>query len=179
MRPTQGCHRGVTLVEILIALGILLILGAIIVPVVQKVQSRSEMIRCSQNLRNLHVALSLYIKEEGHWPQIPSELISQPQAYGEAWMETLEPYGLSEKSWLCPTISRTLQETTFADPDQKPMIHYTPTAFDKNPLTPFRWATQPWALEIGSVHGQGALVIFPDGSVEPLNRVAPRISGSR
>jgi len=176
--PKQERHCGVTLVELLVVLGILTILGFIAVPVSQKAISRAEAARCSQNLRNIHVALSLYLKEEGHWPQVPPELVAQPKVYGEAWMEKLEPYGATMDVWICPTIKKDLKEQDFKDPEDRPSIHYTPTPFDTKPLSPYRWSTQPWALEIGDAHGSGALVLFPDGSIEPLNRTTRRLGGN-
>lgn len=175
----QDRSRGFTLIEILVVLGILAVLGAILIPVSQKALSRAEAARCSQNLRNLHVALSLYLKEEGHWPQIDPQLISQPKQYGQAWMNALEPYGATQEIWICPTVRKALNEQEFANPEDRPTVHYTPTPFDDKPLTPYRWATQPWALEIGDSHGAGALVLFPDGTIEPMSRVTRRVSGSR
>ena len=43
---------------------------------------------------------------------------------------------------------------------------YIPTHFESGTDAPYRWR-QPWLLERGDFHGEGALMIMPDGSIEP------------
>jgi len=81
----------------------------------------------------------------------------------------MKPYGATEKSWKCPTIMRKLGKYS---PDDRPKLHYTPTMFDDKPSTPYKWSTQPWLAEIGNMHGRGALLCFPDGSVKAQDDVS-------
>lgn len=57
--------------------------------------------------------------------------------------------------------------------DRRPRIHYTPTMFDDKQGTPYKWPKQPWLIEIGDMHGNGALAGFPDGSTRAINDILP------
>ena len=90
-------------------------------------------------------------------------------------VKEFEKMGVAEKQWKCPSLVR-LQGSP--DPGlgeqskktkPKKQIHYLPTQFDSHPITPRRWPTQPWLMEIGNLHGQGPLMVFPDGAVISLN----------
>ena len=59
-------------------------------------------------------------------------------------------------------------------PDGRPLLHYTPAMFDESPYTPYRWPNQPWLSEIGNMHGRGALMCFPDGSIRAMDDVVKR-----
>ncbi len=124
-------------------------------------------------MRSLHVALSSYVRDVGKWPQEPEELwLAENSAPLEDWwFETLGPFGGGEKAWRCPTISRLVARGEEKD---TPRMHYGPTRFDDKPLSPFRWATQPWLVEIGDMHGRGAHIIFPDGSIRVMSDFLPK-----
>ncbi len=40
-------------------------------------------------------------------------------------------------------------------------------------MTPYKWPSMPWFVEIGNCHGNGALAIFTDGSVKAMDNFAP------
>jgi type II secretory pathway pseudopilin PulG len=157
-----------TLVEILAAMGIMIVLAALIITVVSKLPGSADRAKCSANLRNLYLALDTYTQEQMKWPQQPDFGITQQIQYEDWWMRTLAPYGMTPNTWQCPAILRLgkIQENRTS-----PRVHYSPTMFDADPRTPYRWSTQPWAIEIANVHGRGALMIFPDGSVRDLDDV--------
>jgi len=165
-----------TLIELIAVLAILGILAALAVPTFGRFRARSELAVCANNMRNLHAALSLHLQEQGQWPQVPEGVRVSPAAFGEWWIATLEPYGAPPEIWLCPTIRREQRSLEYEDESQRPVIHYVPTPFDALPLTPFKWATQPWLLEISDAHGSGNLIIFPDGSIETMNDAMNRLT---
>ena len=127
----------------------------------------AERAKCMGNMRGLHLALSSYLNEKNHWPQ-PS---SWAEAEGTWWIQEMEPYGADAKMWHCPTITRMEQDLPAG---QKSQIHYWPTLFDDKPMTARRWATMPWLTEIADAHGDGALIIFTDGSIKGSNAFMPR-----
>lgn len=157
--------------EFLVAAGIIVILAAIVYKVSTYSIERSEGVRCAQNLRALHTSLGAYIQDKGHWPQEPAAIwaANDTIAYEDWWIKEMEPYGAIEKVWQCPTIMRKVVRKT---ENQRPKMHYTPTMFDSNALTPYKWSTQPWLVEIGNMHGAGALICFPDGSVRTMTEVS-------
>ncbi len=67
-------------------------------------------------------------------------------------MKELEPYGTTDRVWQCNTIMRKVVSKT---KDKRPRMHYVLTMFDDKPLTPYKWSTQPWLVEIGNMHGVG------------------------
>ncbi len=136
--------------------------------VISRLPGAADRARCTSNLKALYVALESYLQDRGHWPQEPPFTLAQNEQRGEWWVKELKPYDVSETTWQCPAILRLgkIQKT-----GTTPKIHYSPTPFDEKPQTPHKWATQPWLIEIGSVHGHGPLMIFPDGSVRDFDHV--------
>jgi type II secretory pathway pseudopilin PulG len=173
--PPSRYNRGISLVEILVCVGILAILGTIAAKAWNRAVAASATAKCMENMRSLQVSLATYIQDKGHWPQVPPEIdvssSNNDSAYEDWWLEELKDYGGTPEVWQCPIIKRV---TSSKHPDGRPKIHYTPTPFDAKPMTPYRWSTQPWLVEIGNMHGRGALLIFPDGSIRTINDIAPK-----
>jgi prepilin-type N-terminal cleavage/methylation domain-containing protein len=161
--------EGFTLLEVLSVVFIITIFASLFFAFGDRLFLRAEMPRCMSNMKSLQVSLAAYVQDKGHWPQEPAEQLNNNQnAYEDWWIATLKPYGAEESTWMCPTIKRLV---TNKSKDGRPIVHYTPTMFDKNPGTPYRWSTQPWLIEIGNMHGQGALICYPDGSIKPMDQV--------
>jgi hypothetical protein len=142
------------------------ILAAIFTPLSFHLLERFESAACMNNMRNLIPPLSAYVQERGHWPQETPAARENDDAHEDFWIAELEPFGLVEKNWQCPTLRR---KVTSKSKDGRPRLHYSPTLFDNKSGTPFRWATQPWFIEIGNMHGKGAFICFPDGSIKTLD----------
>ncbi|MEQ1861813.1 MAG: prepilin-type N-terminal cleavage/methylation domain-containing protein [Chthoniobacteraceae bacterium] len=169
MTRRRGTGSGFTLIELLVVVAIIAVLAVLSVGAFNQIRGRTERINCTGNLRNLYAGLSSYLTQFERWPQSPHKL--QDEKYDEWWIDELRKVGISEKTWQCPTLLREMQTGTFSEAQsggRKPparKIHYMPTPFDEQPSTPRKWPTQPWLIEIFSGHGNGALMIFPDGSV--------------
>jgi hypothetical protein len=160
------------LLELLTVLVIIVVLAVLGVGMFDQIRTRSERVNCTSNLRNLYAGLQSYIVQYGHWPQNPHKLADKD--HDSWWIDELQKVGLGEKSWLCPTHARFAKAAAreagkvVDDSNKKKSdreIHYMPTPFDANQATPRRWPTQPWLVETGNFHGDGPLVIFPDGTV--------------
>jgi prepilin-type N-terminal cleavage/methylation domain-containing protein len=161
--------RAFTILEILAVVLVLAILAALFFAVSDRLPMRAEAAKCMANMRSLQVSLASYTQDKGHWPQEPADQLGNNEdAYEDWWIAELKPYGATEATWMCPTIKRLV---TNKSEKGRPKVHYTPTMFDKNPATPYRWSTQPWLIEIGNMHGQGALICYPDGSIKPMDEV--------
>lgn len=166
----SGLPRAFTIIEILVTVGILAVLVAIAFKFSSFWFARAEGVHCAQNLRSLQVSLAAYVQDVGHWPQEPQELFEgeDQDASEDWWLKELENYGATQAVWQCPTIKRLVSSKNAAG---RPKLHYTPTPFDERSFTPFRWATQPWLVEIGNMHGRGALICFPDGSIKAMDDI--------
>jgi prepilin-type N-terminal cleavage/methylation domain-containing protein len=172
LKPTYQSQEGFTILEVFVAVAIIGILLAIFLLGTDRFPVRAETAKCMANMRSLQVSLAAYLQDKGQWPQEPvDQLGNNEDAYEDWWIAELKPYGATEATWLCPTMKRLV---TNKSPKGRPKVHYTPTMFDKNPATPYRWSTQPWLIEIGNMHGQGALICYPNGSIKPMDEVVGR-----
>lgn len=168
-RPRTAGSHGFSLVELLAAIAILMLLAAVVIPNYGRWMTTAAQTRCMANLRSLHVGLGSYLNDNQNiWPQGPP-----PDAGGEwsaFWLRTLEPVGITPKTWQCPSITAMMRESK-GQQFHEASIHYMPTMFDAIPGTAYRWPTQPWLIERADAHGNGALISFTDGSIKPFNKV--------
>ena len=146
-------------------MGILAILSTLIFVGANTSIQRAEKPACMANLKNLHLALSVYLTDNQKWPQIPEGIELDSPQESMWWRTTLEPYGMTEKSWTCPTLRRTAKEKNMEQALKE--NHYVPSLFDEFAATPYRWPKMPWAMEVGNNHGTGLLIVMMDGSVQP------------
>ena len=163
----RRAQRAVTLLELMTVILVFTILLVLFFPVVDQVKRRLEKTRCIGNLRSLHVATNTYVQDHHSWPQIPVVNGGDPKDLATAWIETLKPYGLTQINWVCPTTQKNLNAPDLNDPDNV-RIDYTAFPYGHSPQDPYRYSTQPWFVEKGDVHGNGNLMIFPDGHSEEL-----------
>jgi type II secretory pathway pseudopilin PulG len=160
-----------TLFELLIALVIVAILSILLLPAISAIRARAQRVQCMANLRSLYTATELYLQQNGSWPQISMpDSDSGDDDYAAAWIAALQPFGPSQKTWICPTIQNLLGNPDLSDPTNV-RVDYTAMMFDDKPTTPHRWPQTPWFAEVGDVHGHGNLIIFTDGSISDLRTV--------
>jgi len=161
---------GFSLLEVGIALAIIAILSVLALAGASQLRARAQRIKCANNLRNLAVAANLYLEQNGSWPQIRRNSVAEPQAYAQAWIDALTPFGATREIWICPTIQGLLNNPDYSTAETA-RVDYVATPFDDRPGSPREWVRQPWFIERGNVHGKGNLVIFTDGSVQDLKTV--------
>lgn len=169
-----GASGGFTLLEICTVIVIIGILAVMLFPAIEGTRARLEKTRCTGNLRSLHVAVNSYMQQnENRWPQINPRLIqSDPPAYATAWVRTLESFGVAHETWICPTAQRKGGGVDYKDP-KTARIDYLAMPFSSRARSALRWSSQPWFIERGDMHGNGNLVIFPDGRVTELKNIKP------
>ena len=165
-RPCPGCRSGAfTILELVAAILIIGVLAALIIPNYSRLVAAAQQAKCASNMRSIRVALAGYLDDHQHvWPQGP-----EPGAPGweSFWVATLAAYGIGANGWECPTLRAQMKEAG----REAYGLHYVPTMFDATPNIANRWSTQPWLIEAADVHGYGALICFPDGSVKPFSKV--------
>jgi len=160
---------------LLIVLGVVAILVLISFPIIAQLRARAQRVQCSANLRNLYIATELFVQQNESWPQIEDSDDDDASAdSANGWIAALKPFGISEKTWICPTVQNLL-----GNPDltQNARVDYVATPFDDKPTTPHAWPRQPWFAEVGNVHRHGNLIVFTDGSISDLNTVVTNASG--
>jgi Tfp pilus assembly protein PilE len=163
----------VTLLELLTVIVVIAILACMLLPAISSMASRMDRAKCTMNLKAVYVGTEFYLQDRKQWPQIDPTLAgSDAEEYARQWIAALQPYKVSEESWHCPTVQKLLLgDVPDAGKQRKDRIDYFPTTFDDKEVTPHRWTEQPWFIERGAVHGEGNLMIFPDGSIKTLDEI--------
>ena len=180
MIPQPSCRRGFTLLELVVVIAIVAILAVLAVPIISNLRKRAQRVQCTVNLKNLGIGANLYLQQNNEiWPQIrPTATGSASEDYANAWIAALEPFNVPRKTWICPTIQNGLDSPDYSTADVA-RIDYFATTFDDKPGTAHEWPKQPWFIETGSVHGNGNLILFTDGSITDLNTVVQSAGPNR
>lgn len=172
-RPRLRAARAFTLTELLVTLGLIALLATLGLAFNwSKIKKKIERAGCESNLKTLYAGFGSYLTDYGEWPQVPEstnlDTGDGENAYWRFWITTLKTkdYGVSEYHWLCPTDRR--ERAANQKPEEREEFEgsYVPTEFDSGPDSPRAWR-QPWLLERADFHGDGALMIMPDGAIVP------------
>ncbi len=158
-------NSGYTIIEILTSVTILSILVALGLYSYTPALNAVNAIQCSSRMRTIHSALASSLADNGFWPQ-PTET-SINESLDDWWIKELTPYGVTQKTWICPTIVK----NSIKAPENLPSSSYAVSLFEKSPTAPYQWAQQPWLIEVAGNHPQGPHICFPDGSVKNLNQL--------
>ena len=107
MRPAAKCARGFTLIELLCVIAIIGLLSSLLLPVLQDVRKRADSAACFGNLRQIGIAVNLYIADHDQtYPKVepdPTHPIYSPDDGAKGMLETFRPYGVDEKILKCPS----------------------------------------------------------------------------
>jgi len=140
-----------TLVELLVVIAIIGILAAMLMPALSSVKQQAKEAACLDNLRQIGVALRLYVQDNNQRLPSCSLLPSQSTADLPPITTTLAPYLQAKTIWHCPADLNVFpQETTSYE-----------WAFPLNGTLIF----QP---ESGSLVAQGYLIVFGGRLNAPL-----------
>jgi type II secretory pathway pseudopilin PulG len=165
----RGRSQAFTILEVLAAAILVAILAVVFFPNARDFLLRAGEAGCIANMRSITVALHSYLHDHQNvWPQGPS--LNDEAAWEAFWLQPLKPYGITDKTWQCPSFNSDLAAKG-VPLEERPKVHYVPTMFTAEPGIATRWATQPWLIERASVHKNGPHICFPDGSVKSFHKV--------
>ena len=182
-RKEALCSKGFTLIELLVTIAIIGILLTLSAPELGTLRERAEKVVCMGHLRSLHCALGAYVNDNEQWPQLPTDSTGAEVELSRAqenqfWLDALRDYGVTEKDWKCPTMTRLLGTDSSAADSDGFQLHYDAADFDGSPTTPRKWPGQPWVWEKADVHHGGTLMIRADGAVQTLQSAFPAASSN-
>ena len=87
-RPAR--HKGFTLVELLVVIGIIAVLISILLPTLSKIRRQANTLKCSSNMRQLSMAMLMYINDnKGKFPPSEFSTIAGIYPYGFSWCNEL------------------------------------------------------------------------------------------
>ncbi len=113
--------KGFTLIELLVVIAIIALLLAILLPALGRVREQGKAVRCSGNLKNIHLAILMYAEDnegkthrspnEGMWYQCepgPAGLVKTTRIIDENnslayWGVAYYPYCRETDAFICPS----------------------------------------------------------------------------
>lgn len=90
-------RRGFTLIEVLVVVGVISLLIALILPAVQSARESARRTQCAANLRQIGIAMNVYVGTEGSFPGIGANPKSPSTHFDMAPLARLLP-GLEQNS---------------------------------------------------------------------------------
>lgn len=107
-KQTGSIRAGVTLVEILVAIGILAILVAILLPLFSRSKLAAYSVQCSSNMKQLGNAFAMYAQDWDDWWPSPGGLTGDYAYWAQTGMGGLEVYIYQrgvKSIWCCPLLN--------------------------------------------------------------------------
>lgn len=96
MRRFRRRPAGLTLIELLVAIAIVAILAALMLPVLSRARENARRVLCANNLRQIGMAFEMYTHEHKEtYPAAQDPVSTNPPYWlwmGRGWRRLLEPY---------------------------------------------------------------------------------------
>jgi prepilin-type N-terminal cleavage/methylation domain-containing protein/prepilin-type processing-associated H-X9-DG protein len=110
MTGKQDKHRGFTLTEVMVVVGLIGVLTSLLLPVVSKARAGARSANCLSNLRQMGLAWTMYLAEnKGRLPEYIQSTPATPDvAWRGYWLGILESYKVKNDSLLCPAASEAI-----------------------------------------------------------------------
>ena len=97
-RSQQLNTRAFTVVELLVVIGIIVLLGALLLPALSRAKAQGQSASCKNHLRQIGLAMAMYVADHNRYPPLWGR--------GETWADKLQiyaPLNWTNTAWHCPT----------------------------------------------------------------------------
>ena len=98
-----------TLIELIVVIAIIALLASLLLPVTGSILEKARSTECASNLRQVGIAVNTWANDhDNYFPRIETDPKGEINVYGpdeqaKGLLETLKPYGLSDKFVQCPS----------------------------------------------------------------------------
>lgn len=167
-----------TLLELLCVITLIALLASMMMPALGHVREKAHSTACAANLRQIGVAVSLYVSEHDNtFPYIetdPTNPILYPDDIpAQPMLETLQPYGVSAKTLECPADVSNPNANYYAKKqtsyEWRPMIdgetRVNATIFSRRGAINVPLSRVRQVIDFTAVHNGRQNVLYADGRV--------------
>jgi len=151
MKPHSMCdnkansateRRGMTMLEILVALTVIAILAAILIPAVSSVRESSRRMTCQERLRSLGIALQAFEASRRQFPSCSGPMIPQSRTVAEPFSPHRQLLEFIDQTPLSVDLRKMgMQASSFASRDELPASLRSPLPAFSCPSDPIEFGT--------------------------------------
>lgn len=121
-------HRGFTLVELLVVVGIIALLLSILMPALARTKQQAYLTKCATNLRNIGQVMRMYADDRKGW--VPRDYAFYSMDTHVLWAEVFGPY--FDSSFPCITDMTEARDLQLKDAFAKIRVYQCPAFPDKD-----------------------------------------------
>lgn len=168
--------KAFTLVEMLLAVGLIVLLASLIYPAIGDMMDRAHRTSCASNLRQIATAVQQVAQDNGNvFPKIegnPDDPVYPPEIGAKSLREVLEPYGFKPQNLRCNADIRrnnhfaktgsSYEWFTLVDDE----VTSAPKIYLSSGVLMLPPSKLPMAADYDSVHNGLKNVLFVDGHVQ-------------